>query len=287
MKRQLRHVPIALALVALLLGPSVSVGRAQESPTCPPGQALAFGPDLAALAERLGVIMGRPVECARPNPENGDILQQTSTGLAYVRLQTGTPTFTNGSEHWALTPGGLRCWAGASIDPPATSETLARFAPVAVGGAPGPWVAGQELPARISTAPFDVAGADVLAALNQRCLPIMGEEAATTAAPAWPPTIAEPGGPISKVSFRDARLSRRSGTCRRGCDVRDGGSVEVFMTAFQAERRREAASRGEASWSMDGEHAYVQGNLLLRLSARLTPEQAGQYEAALRDATGG
>ncbi len=62
--------------------------------------------------------MGTPVECEHTNPVNGDSLQQTTTGLAFYRKSTNTPTFTNGSEHWALTPTGTVYWTGGSIDPP-------------------------------------------------------------------------------------------------------------------------------------------------------------------------
>jgi hypothetical protein len=54
-----------------------------------------------------------------PNPDNGNALQQTSTGLAYYRKATNSPTFTDGWRHWALTAGGLAYWEGESAEPPA------------------------------------------------------------------------------------------------------------------------------------------------------------------------
>jgi hypothetical protein len=80
--------------------------------------AFTFG--FAALKAQLGPIMGAPVECAHPNSANGDVLQQTTTGLSFWRKSTNTPTFTNGYEHWGLTPGGLVSWTGDSIDLPVT-----------------------------------------------------------------------------------------------------------------------------------------------------------------------
>jgi predicted metalloprotease len=63
--------------------------------------------------------MGQPVTCEFSDPNgSGDVHQQTSTGLAFWRKSTNTPTFTNGSQHWALTPQGLLTWLGTSIDPP-------------------------------------------------------------------------------------------------------------------------------------------------------------------------
>lgn len=62
--------------------------------------------------------MGEPLECEHGNPDNGDTLQQTTTGLAFYRQYTSTPTFTNGWDHWAWTASGLVYWVGNSIDPP-------------------------------------------------------------------------------------------------------------------------------------------------------------------------
>jgi hypothetical protein len=42
--------------------------------------------------------------------------------LAFWRKSTNTPTFTNGSEHWALTSDGPMTWTGANIDPPVASS---------------------------------------------------------------------------------------------------------------------------------------------------------------------
>ncbi|MBV9169740.1 MAG: HNH endonuclease [Chloroflexi bacterium] len=53
----------------------------------------------------------------RPNG-TGDTLQDTTSGLAFWRKSTNTPTFTNGDTHWALTPTGFISWTGSSIDPP-------------------------------------------------------------------------------------------------------------------------------------------------------------------------
>jgi hypothetical protein len=74
----------------------------------------------ATLKSNLGPIMGDPVECEHPNAANGDTLQRTTTGLAFYRKSTNTPTFTDGYNHWAMTPYGLVSWTGQSIDPPAT-----------------------------------------------------------------------------------------------------------------------------------------------------------------------
>jgi len=70
------------------------------------------------LHDEVAEEMGTPVECEHPDAVTGDTLQRTTVGLAFYRKSTNTPTFTNGSTHWALTPDGLATWTGESIDPP-------------------------------------------------------------------------------------------------------------------------------------------------------------------------
>lgn len=90
----------------------------QAAPFCQPGQAPHFAFGFASLKAALGDVMGDPIECEHASPPSGDVLQQTSTGLAYWRRATNTPTFTDGSSHWALTVDGLVAWDGPAVDPP-------------------------------------------------------------------------------------------------------------------------------------------------------------------------
>lgn len=96
-----------------------TAGVAAAPPYCAPGQNPAFVFGFAEMKSRLGEIMGEPVECEHANADNGDALQQTSTGLAYYRRATNTPMFTDGWKHWALTGSGLVIWEGDRADPPA------------------------------------------------------------------------------------------------------------------------------------------------------------------------
>ena len=89
-----------------------------SAPHCALGQAPEFLFGFAFLKSLLGDRMGRPLECEHANPENGDTLQQTTTGLSFYRKRTNTPTFTDGWNHWAWTVDGLVTWTGHSIDPP-------------------------------------------------------------------------------------------------------------------------------------------------------------------------
>jgi hypothetical protein len=85
---------------------------------CAPDESPGFNLGFLSLSQQLGGAMGGPMECEHGNPENGDTLQETSTGLAFYRASTNTPTFTDGFQHWALTAFGLVTWTGAAIDPP-------------------------------------------------------------------------------------------------------------------------------------------------------------------------
>ena len=73
--------------------------------------------------------MGNPFECEHPNNANGDTLQKTTTGLAFYRKSTNTPTFTDGYRHWGLTATGIVGWVGDAVDPPYASVAVAPPAP--------------------------------------------------------------------------------------------------------------------------------------------------------------
>jgi hypothetical protein len=77
-----------------------------------------FAPVFEALADQLGPTMGNPLECAHTDPHDGDMLQLTTSGLAYFRQHANTPVFTDGWRHWALIDQGLVAWAGPNSDPP-------------------------------------------------------------------------------------------------------------------------------------------------------------------------
>jgi hypothetical protein len=90
-----------------------------------------FRAGFAALSDQLGPTMGDPTTCEYPDPAGtGDVEQNTTTGLAFWRKSTNTPTFTNGFDHWARTPAGVTRWTGTSVDPPPEpAPTTAGLAP--------------------------------------------------------------------------------------------------------------------------------------------------------------
>jgi len=103
---------------ALLLSIPSPVALAQGYPYCQPGQIPRFLFGFATLKAQLGTIMGEPTECEHPNSANGDTLQKTTTGLAFYRKATNTPTFTDGWRHWGMTAAGIVRWEGDAVDPP-------------------------------------------------------------------------------------------------------------------------------------------------------------------------
>jgi hypothetical protein len=106
-----------LAIFAILA--PAQIAGAQSDTHCAAGEAPNFSGGFAALKARVGDGMGTAISCEFPDPNGtGDVQQRTTTGLAYWRKSTNTPTFTNGSNHWAETPNGFVTWAGASADPP-------------------------------------------------------------------------------------------------------------------------------------------------------------------------
>ena len=110
---------LAVAVAALLpttAGAALASERSADD--CLLGKAPPLLPQMLALVAILGQTTGEPLECVRANPDNGDLLQQTSTGLLIYRTVTGAAVFTNGWTHWAVTPNGLVTWSGSGLDPP-------------------------------------------------------------------------------------------------------------------------------------------------------------------------
>jgi hypothetical protein len=142
----------ALAVLTALLTLPVSLTSAQSYQFCRPGTEPTFVLGFAALHAELGDVMGAPMECEHGNPLNGDTLQRTSKGLAFYRAATNVATFTNGSEHWAITQEGLTYWTGDSIDPPGlvVGSSVPELPPLA---APTPTITPTPLPPPPTPAP--------------------------------------------------------------------------------------------------------------------------------------
>jgi hypothetical protein len=114
-------------LLAALLGVSlVSIGTSSIwqpdapplAPWCPTDETPSFRFGFAALRDALGEVMGQPTACEHGDAVTGDTYQETSTGLAVYHWCTNTPTFSQGSDHWILTPDGMEHWVGQGLLPP-------------------------------------------------------------------------------------------------------------------------------------------------------------------------
>ena len=123
-----RLLGVLLTLGTLLFTPAPAA-FAQSAPYCGQGSSPTFVYGFADLKARLGATMGDPIECEHTDGSNGDVLQQTTTGLAFWRKSTNTPTFTDGYHHWALVSGSLVAWDGQSVDPPNTARGAGNTAP--------------------------------------------------------------------------------------------------------------------------------------------------------------
>ncbi|HYW88750.1 MAG TPA: hypothetical protein VFB50_13325, partial [Chloroflexota bacterium] len=101
-----------------LAAPPIAVSN-PSSTRCAPGVSPRFVLGFAELKTRLGDTMGEPLTCEFADPSgSGDMHQLTTSGLAFWRKSTNTPTFTNGSQHWGRTATGWVEWTGTSTDPP-------------------------------------------------------------------------------------------------------------------------------------------------------------------------
>ena len=140
----MRSIPAYLFLASLILAVLPRPLAAQATTFCPTGQAPHFVFGFADLKAMIGEAMGEPTTCEFPDPNGtGDVHQRTTTGLAFWRKSTNTPTFTNGFEHWGHTPAGWVYWTGTSIDPAADAiawqpAAASELAPAAPAPAPQP-----------------------------------------------------------------------------------------------------------------------------------------------------
>lgn len=127
----------AILALSLLFAQPAPTALAQSAPFCAPGTSPEFSHGFLALKLAIGPVMGEPVECEHTDAETGDVVQKTTTGLAYWRKSTNTPTFTDGNRHWALTARGLVAWEGRSVDPPGTARGVTPPAPRPGAGSAG------------------------------------------------------------------------------------------------------------------------------------------------------
>ena len=148
---------------------------------------------------------------------------------------------------------------------------------------PGPTLTAHDPMAKVPGANLDAA--DVFKALAA---------AVPTAKLTWTGTAANdpnhllgrPNQYTSKIAFADSRIpssdtSFGGSSAYKTGDVQLGGSVEVFSKPGDAEARAKYVEAVTKSVQMFAEYDYVRGDIVLRLSHFLTPDQAAAYKAAL------
>lgn len=94
--------------------------------------------------------------------------------------------------------------------------------------------------------------------------------------------LGRPNGYLSKTAFSDSRV--RNVQTYPPDAIERGGSVEVFADEAGATARRTYIKQiAKAAPILGTEYQYQVGPVLLRVSKKLTPNQAQEYEAALTD----
>jgi hypothetical protein len=120
---------------------------------------------------------------------------------------------------------------------------------------------------------------EVLQGLKDNDMPI-GESVAYTAKNDPNDLLGRPNQYTSKVMFKDTRL--KADPMAKQLDVQNGGSIEAFKDEDDAKARAKYLKNLTKSFSPFAEYSYREGTVLLRLSHRLTPKQAAEYEDVLK-----
>jgi hypothetical protein len=116
----------------------------------------------------------------------------------------------------------------------------------------------------------------VVVGLRERLLPI-GQYVNYTAETDPNNQLGRPNGYTSKVNFNDTRLVPEGDA---SYETESGGSVEVFANSDDAEARFDYIRSIAKNTPLLNEYDYREEAIVLRLSQKLTPDQAAQYQAA-------
>jgi hypothetical protein len=92
--------------------------------------------------------------------------------------------------------------------------------------------------------------------------------------------LGRPGQYVDKASFVDTRMNEP--VMKDETDTSDGGSVEVFDDEGDAEERADYVRSITEGNGPSAEYSYLRGQVLLRVSGKLTPAQAKAYEQAFQ-----
>jgi hypothetical protein len=89
---------------------------------------------------------------------------------------------------------------------------------------------------------------------------------------------------IDRIDFSDTRLAPSTGDSSRFPD--DGGVIEIYRSSSEATARKYRLAKSQQDGLGPASRIYLFGSALIQVSARLSGEQAGEYEAAIREMDG-
>jgi serine/threonine protein kinase len=96
--------------------------------------------------------------------------------------------------------------------------------------------------------------------------------------------LGRPNGYTSKASFTDSRIEPDDILGAEPGSVDAGGSVEVFASADAAAARQRYIQQVQRTAPFVGtEYSYLDGAVLVRVSGKLTPDQAAEYERVIEE----
>jgi serine/threonine protein kinase len=96
--------------------------------------------------------------------------------------------------------------------------------------------------------------------------------------------LGRPNGYTSKASFTDSRIKPNDILGAEPGSVDAGGSVEVFASADAAAARQRYIQQVQRTAPFVGtEYSYLDGAVLVRVSGKLTPDQAAEYERVIEE----
>jgi hypothetical protein len=94
--------------------------------------------------------------------------------------------------------------------------------------------------------------------------------------------LGTPDSYTSKATFTDSRIDPAQANDTELGSIELGGSVEVFADDADARARKDYLEETLRGLPINvSEYSYLRGTVLLRVSRRLDPRQAAEYEAAL------
>jgi hypothetical protein len=94
--------------------------------------------------------------------------------------------------------------------------------------------------------------------------------------------LGRPGGYTSKTAFSDSRVPADEAEFTEPDAVERGGSIEVFADEAGAKTRMDYIQEIVKKLPAATEYEYLNGPVLVRVSKLLTPDQAKEYDAAIR-----